>query len=69
MTAGDTLTTQALLDGPYPPAGPSSRPFDVAPDGRLILIKWATGTDPSSAATIVIVHNWFEELKRLVPTN
>jgi hypothetical protein len=27
------------------------------------------GADPTAAREIVIVQNWFEELRRLVPTN
>jgi hypothetical protein len=39
-------------------------PYDVAPDGRLLLLK------PVGVARdeIVTVLNWVEELKRLVPT-
>jgi Tol biopolymer transport system component len=40
--------------------------YDVAPDGeRFLMIKHA---EPLEAAPINIVLNWFEELKRLVPT-
>ncbi len=41
--------------------------YDVSTDGeRFLMIKDAG--DASSTARIVIVENWFEELKRLVPT-
>jgi serine/threonine protein kinase len=46
--------------------------YDLAPDGqRFVMIKEgaATATVPAPAAQIVVVQNWFEELKRLVPTN
>jgi eukaryotic-like serine/threonine-protein kinase len=43
----------------------SMRSFDVAPDGRFLMIE-AIDTAPS--ASIVVVQNWFEELKRLAPT-
>ncbi len=44
--------------------GPPS--YDVSPDGqRFIMIK----ADEEEANQINIVFNWFEELKRLVPTN
>ena len=39
--------------------------YDVAPDGRFVLMK-PVGRPPRDE--IVIVLNWFEELKRLVPT-
>ena len=38
--------------------------YDVAPDGRLVLLK-AAGPPPRDE--IVTVLNWFEELNRLVP--
>ena len=57
-----------LFQGPYA-ATPLTFPYyDVSPDGqRFLMIK--PGQETSSAATqIVIVQNWFEELKRRVPT-
>jgi len=42
------------------------RPFDVAPDGRFLMMKRVSGSRPEE---ITIVLNWFEELKRLVPPN
>jgi hypothetical protein len=36
-----------------------------APDGRFLLMKTTTA---SPREQIVIVSNWFDELKRLVPT-
>jgi hypothetical protein len=42
---------------------------DVAPDGRFVTVA-GTGTADGAAANrngIVIVQNWTEELKRLVP--
>jgi serine/threonine-protein kinase len=41
----------------------SSQTYDVARDGRFLMLKEATTAD----ASLVLVHNWFEELKRLVP--
>jgi Tol biopolymer transport system component len=45
----------------------SSRSYDVAPDGRFLVIQPTPLTDPAPAS-IVVVQNWVEELKRLVPT-
>jgi serine/threonine-protein kinase len=47
-----------------------ARPYDVAPDGRFAIIRTALtdGTD-DTASDLVFVQNWFEELKRLVPTD
>ncbi len=48
--------------------GPIAYPYyDISPDGqRFLMIKSAEG---SQSAQINVVLNWFEELKRLVPTN
>ena len=46
------------------------RTYDVSLDGkRFLMIKEAGATGPAVApASIVVVQNWTEELKRLVPT-
>jgi hypothetical protein len=46
-----------------------SRRYDVAPDGGFFIIRsaQADGRD-GTALNIIVVQNWFEELKRLVPT-
>ena len=44
------------------------RDYDVFPDGqRFLFLESAAGGDGSQAPDIVLVQNWFEELKRLVP--
>jgi len=44
------------------------RTYDISPDGeRFLMIKESDET--SSTEEFVVVLNWFEELKRLVPTN
>ena len=45
-------------DGLWPPN------YDVSPDGRFLMIDAAD----SYEASLILVQNWFEELKRLVPT-
>ena len=46
------------------------RPYDIAPDGRFLMIRSAQAdAGIGTAATLIVVQNWFEELKRLVPTN
>ncbi len=43
----------------------TSRPsYDVDPDGRFLMIQ----PGERSSIQINVVLNWFEELKRLVPT-
>ena len=43
--------------------------YDVAPDGRFIIRSVETEGDGGTASNIILVQNWFEELKRLVPVN
>ena len=61
-----------MFEGRYfvPPRGVAGRSYDVDPDGkRFLMIKDATAGDPSATrSSIIVVENWFEELKRLVPT-
>jgi hypothetical protein len=46
------------------------RNFDVSPDGqRFLMIKAGTGGQAATSPHIVVVQNWLEELRRLVPTN
>ena len=56
-------TPQVLFEGGFEPG--SQRAFDVAPDGRFLMIE-ATTTD--SSPSIVVVRNWAEDLKARVPT-
>ncbi len=44
-------------------AGP--RNYDQAPDGRFLVIKENQGTSPGA---LVVVKNWFDEVKRLAPS-
>jgi hypothetical protein len=54
-----------LFQGPYPYFKDSSSDvYDVSHDGRFLMIK----EHQETRREIVIVQNWFEELKRLVPT-
>ena len=48
--------------------GRPGRSFDVAPDGRFLMVKagYQTGED-ASAPEITVVLNWFEELTARVP--
>ena len=42
--------------------------YDVAPQGDRLLMVYQE-EDPGTATEVHVVENWFEELKRLVPTN
>jgi eukaryotic-like serine/threonine-protein kinase len=59
-----------LFEAPYV-AVSGTRRYDVTADGqRFLFIKNATeGSDPSAPPSLVVVQNWTEELKRLVPVN
>jgi serine/threonine-protein kinase len=48
---------------------PETRSYDVARDGRFLMIQPEDTAGANVApASIVVVQNWFEELKRLVPS-
>jgi hypothetical protein len=51
--------------------GSASRQYDVAPDGEPFLMIKDTPPTVGGAPQqqLVIVRNWIEELKRLVPRN
>ena len=53
-----------------PPPGERGRNYDIGPDGRrvLILVDTSAALVGTSAPRIQVVFNWFEDLKRLVPT-
>lgn len=59
-----------LFQGPFfmSDEGNPGRTYDVAPDGkRFLMIKMADAQ--TSERKIVVVQNWFEELKQRVPVN
>ena len=60
-----------VFQGPYlfsgdVPALSSNRQYDVSPDGRTLLMIKSSERE-LAAAPILVVLNWFEELKRLAP--
>ena len=59
----------ALSDCLYPPRQGAHRNYDIHPDGqRFLMIKRGDQTEETSGRReIIIVQNWLEELKRLVP--
>jgi hypothetical protein len=58
---------QFLFEGRYSSlASPFGRTWDLSPDGeRFLMAKEAE--DPEQPTEIVVVLNWFEELRRRVP--
>jgi Tol biopolymer transport system component len=64
---------EKLFDGPYlfhPPEGGQGRMYDVSLNGQrfLMLKESSAAAERPPSPRIIIVQNWFEELKRLVPT-
>jgi serine/threonine-protein kinase len=70
VTAGDRfnfspptlLFDNNFLQSSQPPS------YDVTADGRFLIIK-PIGDTEVAPSQIVVIQNWTEELKRLVPTN
>ena len=55
---------RALFEGGFDPG--SERGYDVAPDGRFVMIE-NEPNDNTTSASIVVVLNWSEALKQRVP--
>ena len=55
---GDYL--QAGLEG-------GGRAYDVTPDGQRFLMIKEGGDEPTAPQNLIVVLNWFEELRRRVP--
>ncbi len=52
--------------------GTLARNYDIMPDGQQFVVIHTCGTSAGSKPSeqqVNVVLNWFEELKRLVPTN
>jgi hypothetical protein len=67
---GDDPSTWAkakmLFEGPYLlDIGPTH--FDVGRDGRLLMVKPVDADGQGAPKQLVVVQNWFEELRRLAP--
>ena len=58
-------TLQVVFEGPY--LDVSGLSYDVAPDGQRFLVLQPE-YDDSQVRELHVVTNWFEELKRLVPS-
>ena len=57
-----------LFEGPYLPTALSLPYYDVSPDGQRFLMLKPVESQTSAPTQINVVLNWFEELKRKVPT-
>jgi len=58
------------LDPYFKPSEGGNRRIDISPEGdRFLMLKKGSGSDETAETPpINVVLNWFEELKRLVPT-
>jgi eukaryotic-like serine/threonine-protein kinase len=57
---------RVLFEGPFRTDGPF-RGYDVTPDGQHFLMVREIAQPPARLSQIVLVQNWTEELKRVVP--
>jgi hypothetical protein len=58
-----------VVEGPYVTGGGTARTHDVSTDGRRFLMVKQAPAAQVAAPQIIVVQNWLEELKRLVPVN
>jgi eukaryotic-like serine/threonine-protein kinase len=63
--AWNASTPAKAFEGSYVTYGGGVRNYDISPDGRFLMVKPQDVGPPQ----IVVVQNWTEELKRLVPLN
>jgi hypothetical protein len=69
LTAGRPHVLWEAARARYP-GGTGGRTYDVAPDGRRFLMIHQRDPAPQPPIThVVLVQNWLDELKRLVPIN
>ena len=61
---------RVLFDRPYAldPRSAGYQNYDVSRDGRFVMIANPGFAADAERPKLVLVENWFEELKRLVPT-
>ena len=73
IQSGDSLVAgrpEVLFEKAHPAVEIGWRPYDVSPDGRFAMITSGdTRSDTDASPKVILVQNWFEELRRLVPTD
>ena len=67
FTFSTPIQLRRAFTEPLPPS--SERNYDVTRDGRFVGFVGAGQAQAVPAGQLFVVLNWFEELKRLVPTN
>ena len=71
ITAGPNFAAgkpRKLFTGPYELSPATSPNYDVSPDGQRFLMLKPSEQEAAAPTQINVVLNWFEELKRRVPT-
>ena len=61
-------TPRLLFEGSFQRTGGTNAFYDVTPDGQRFLMVRTSEQQQEAATQINFVLNWFEELKRRVPT-
>ena len=59
---------QVLFDIAMPLLRGGDGPYDIGTDGRFLIIRTGQEAVAGTATNLIFVQNWFEELKRMVPT-
>ena len=59
---------RVLFEGKYQPTTTTPPNYDVSPDGQRFLMLKPVEQTQAAPTQINVVLNWFEELKRKVPT-
>jgi hypothetical protein len=62
------LKPRVLFEQPDYSRGSPIRGWDISPDGQRFLMVKAEERKPKPVTEMILIQNWFEELKRLVPT-
>jgi len=57
-----------LFEGQYEPTPATTPNYDVSPEGQRFLMLKPSESAEAAPTQINVVLNWFEELKRRVPT-
>jgi serine/threonine-protein kinase len=72
VDAGSTFnsgTPEMLFADAYWRSSVGGRAYDITPDGeRFVMLKSGDGDELSGSGELILVQNWFEELKARVPT-
>jgi hypothetical protein len=61
-------TTRMLFEGSYVASGVAANNYDVTADGQRFLMVKPVAQQSAAPTQINVVLNWFEELKRRVPS-